>query len=46
MTEPATFSFQASLVPPVPEPGTISLALAGVGLTSLAALRRRLGMTR
>jgi hypothetical protein len=26
----------------VPEPGTISMALTGVGLTSLAALRRRL----
>jgi len=33
----ASFSFSAA----VPEPGTISMALTGIGLTSLAALRRR-----
>jgi hypothetical protein len=43
----ANSSFEAPLLPtpgplPVPEPGTFSLGLAGVGLSSLAALHRRL----
>jgi len=37
----ANSSFLGPTGTPVPEPGTISLALTGVGLTSLVALRRR-----